>query len=78
MKGFNCLSSVEKDSYDITQKVNELKVKLQKARDSVEKLPGIDLSKEDQEKRIEVLRKQLVAKTELLRKYRNTPIFDLN
>ncbi len=69
--------SVEKDSHDITQKINDLRGKLQKSREQIEKLPGIDYNKEEQEKQIEVLRQQLASKTELLRRYKNLANFDL-
>ncbi len=69
--------SVEKDSHDITQKINDLRGKLQKSREQIEKLPGIDYNKEEQERQIEVLRQQLASKTELLRRYKNLANFDL-
>ena len=69
--------SIEKDSHDVTQKINDLKVKLQKGREQVDRLPGIDYSKDDQVKHMEILRKQLVSKTELLKKYKNMCNFNL-
>jgi len=63
--------SVERDSYDINTKITDLRTKLQNAREQVEKLPGIDFSKEEQERQIDILRKQLATKVELLRKYKN-------
>ena len=65
---FSC--SIEKDSGDVSVKIKELQTKLQNAREQVKKLPGIDYSPEEQERRIEVLRKQLQSKTDLLRKYK--------
>jgi len=50
--------------------VAELKAKLQLAKEQIAKLPGIDYSKEEQERQLELLRQQLVIKTELLKKYK--------
>ena len=36
----------------------------------VDKLPGTDHNKEEQERQVEVLRQQLMKKTELLKKYK--------
>ena len=72
-----CSYSVEKDSQDVTQKINDLRTKLQKSREQIEKLHGIDYSKEEQERQIEVLRQQLVSKTQLIQKYKNLANFDL-
>ena len=65
------LCSVDKDSHDITAKVNELRNKLQRAREQIEKLKGIEYSQEEQKRQVEVLRKQLISKTDLLRKYKD-------
>ena len=56
-------------------KVNELQKKLENMREFVDKLPGIDLSKEEQQRQMEVLRQQLITKTELLKKYKNIDKF---
>ena len=60
----------------MTQKINELRSKLQKSREQIEKLPGIDHSKAEQERHIEVLRQQLESKTQLIKKYKNLVNFD--
>lgn len=65
-----------RDSHDTYQKVLELKAKLQQCRDQIQKLNGIDYSKEDQIKRLGALRKQLIMKQDLLLKYRNMCHFD--
>lgn len=44
---------------------------MEKSKEEVQKLPGIDLSREEQEQRMEILRQQLGVKTDLLRKYKN-------
>ena len=58
-------------------KVNELQKKFQAMREQIEKMPGIDLSRDEQLRQMEVLRQQLTIKTELLRKYRDTDQFDI-
>ncbi|GAB6032630.1 hypothetical protein CHUAL_011509 [Chamberlinius hualienensis] len=60
-----------RDSHDTYQKIMDLKMKLQQCRAQINKLNGIDYSKDDQLKRLDALRKQLVMKRELLLKYRN-------
>lgn len=42
----------------------------------VRKLPGIDLSKDEQLQQIDLLRKQLSLKRDLLNKHRTLTIFD--
>ena len=71
-------SSVDKESGDTTAKINELRAKFQKAREQIEKLPGIEYSQEEQERQLEVLRKQLAVKSDLLLRYKNSPRLDLN
>ncbi|KAK6187959.1 hypothetical protein SNE40_005875 [Patella caerulea] len=71
------IKSIEKDSHDMNQKLTDLKSQFQKARECVDKLPGVQYSKEEQLKRIDILRKQLISKQELLQKYRNLTNFDL-
>ena len=60
---------------DLTPKVNELREKLEKAREKIEMLPGISFSKEEQERQIEILREQLSNKTQLLIKYKTKETF---
>ncbi|CAG0886000.1 unnamed protein product, partial [Darwinula stevensoni] len=60
-----------RDTQDTTHKILELNNKLQQCREQIQKLPGIECSKEEQLKRLEALRKQLILKKELLLKYRN-------
>ena len=58
--------------------MTELKNKLDKAKEYVDKMPGIQYSKTEQLKQIDVLRNQLHVKTELLEKYKNSSPFDLS
>lgn len=81
------LSSIEKDTYENAQKphenvdtnlkIPELKSKLQDCRNQIQKLPGIDYTKEEQLRRLEALREQLVQKRQLLLKYKNMCHFDI-
>ncbi|KAK7493334.1 hypothetical protein BaRGS_00015460 [Batillaria attramentaria] len=78
---YEVIRSIEKDSPDmnqVNQKLNELKTKFQKARECVDKLPGIQYSKEEQLKRVAILHKQMELKTKLLQKYKNESSFDVN
>ncbi|XP_033747444.1 mediator of RNA polymerase II transcription subunit 9-like [Argopecten irradians] len=72
------LKSIEKESHDVSQKMTDLKSQLQRARECVEKMPGIQYSKTEQLKQIDVLRNQLAVKTELLQKYKHMQTFDLS
>merc|ERR1712150_350704 len=72
------LKSLEKDPHDVTTKMTELKNHFQKARECVEKMPGIQCSKSEQLKQIDVLRSQLTIKTELLQKYKSYGVFHLS
>lgn len=75
---YEIIRSIEKDSHDVHQKITDLKNRLQRGREIVEKMPGIQHTKEDQMKRIDVLRKQLITKCELIKKYKNFPSFNLS
>ncbi|VDI75011.1 mediator of RNA polymerase II transcription subunit 9 [Mytilus galloprovincialis] len=72
------LKSVEKESGDVNTKMTELKTKLDKAREFVEKMPGIQQSQSEQIKQIDILRNQLTVKTALLEKYKSMDKFDLS
>ncbi|XP_076450159.1 mediator of RNA polymerase II transcription subunit 9-like [Babylonia areolata] len=71
---YDVIRSMEKDSPDlnqVNQKLNELKAQFQRVRESVEKLPGTQYSKEEQLKRVAILHKQMELKTQLLQKYKD-------
>ncbi|CAB0037215.1 unnamed protein product [Trichogramma brassicae] len=69
-------SQKAKDSADTSQKILELKSKLESARAQINKLPGIEYSKQEQLQKLETLRQQLRLKKELIQKYRNMCTFD--
>ncbi|KAK3924308.1 Mediator of RNA polymerase II transcription subunit 9 [Frankliniella fusca] len=66
-----------RDSQDTTQKILELQRKLEKSREQIRKLPGIEYNTEEQLKQLDVLRNQLRLKRELLHKYRNMCSFEI-
>jgi len=69
--------SLDRGPTEVSLKVNELQKKFQQMREQIENLPGIDLSREEQLRQMEVLRQQLAIKTELLRKYKDTDRFNI-
>lgn len=75
---FNFFSSfsIEKDSHEVNQKVTDLKLQLQKARETLDKMPEIQYSKGEQLQQIDILRQQLTSKTELLKKYKDISNFE--
>ena len=58
--------------------MTELEEKLKKAKEFVEKMPGIQQSQSEQIKQIDILRNQLTMKTALLEKYKSMDKFDLS
>lgn len=64
-----------REQHDYYQKIQSLKERYEKFREQVNKIQGIELTKEEQLKRVDTLSKQLVMKRELLLRYRhNCPI----
>ena len=70
--------SIERDPRDVNQKMTDFRNQLLKARECVEKMPGIQYSKQEQLKQIEILQKQLTTKTQLINKYKSLENFDLS
>lgn len=64
-------ASKQKESQDCSLKVLELQKRLELARVTIRKLPGIEHSKEEQLRRLESLWKQLALKQQLIKKYKN-------
>ena len=69
--------SIERDSRDVNQKMLDFRNQLLKARECVEKMPGIQYSRHDQLKQIDILQQQLTTKTQLIHKYKSMHSFDL-
>lgn len=59
-----------KESLEASEKVKELNKKIDRAREDVKKLTGIDFTKEEQAAQLKALRKQLRLKQDLIAKYR--------
>ena len=57
--------------------MTDFRNQLLKARECVEKMPGIQYSKQDQLKQIDILQKQLKTKTQLINKYKSMENFDM-
>ncbi|GAB1605757.1 mediator of RNA polymerase II transcription subunit 9-like [Argonauta hians] len=75
---YEIIRSIEKDSHDVPQKVTDLKNRLQRGREIVDGMAGIQHTREEQMKHIEVLRKQLITKCDLIKKYKNFHSFNLS
>jgi len=73
---YDILKFMDKDPSELGNKVAELKQQFQTAKDDIEKLPGIETSPDEQRKHMDALRRQLIAKIELLTKYKSLNIFD--
>jgi len=69
--------SLDRGPTEVSVRVNELQRKFQQMREQIASLPGVDLSREEQLRQMEVLRRQLAIKTELLRKYKDTEQFNV-
>lgn len=73
---YEIIRSVEKDSHDVSQKVSDLSRRFEQCRYQITKLPGIELSKAEQLQQIDILRKQVILKNELLQKYKTLCHFE--
>ncbi|KAI1301955.1 Mediator of RNA polymerase II transcription subunit 9 [Halotydeus destructor] len=65
------LQKNNREHHDYYQKIQLLKDKFEKFRDQVNKIPGIELTKDEQLRRLEGLQKQLIAKRTLLQTYKH-------
>ena len=76
---FQDLSQKNKDSLEASQKVAELSKKVETLRSDIYRLPGIERSKPQQLRKLELLRKQLLMKKRLISKYKdlNLKVFGL-
>ncbi|KAG9464560.1 hypothetical protein GDO78_019754, partial [Eleutherodactylus coqui] len=70
-------SSMDKDSQDVYQELNELKNKFQAMRKQINNMPGIDMSPEQQQGHLQSLRAQVQTKNELLQKYKSLCMFEI-
>ncbi|XP_060600516.1 mediator of RNA polymerase II transcription subunit 9-like [Ruditapes philippinarum] len=74
---YDIIKCIERDSRDVNQKMLDFRNQLLKARECVEKMPGIQYSRQDQLKQIDILQQQLTTKTQLIHKYKSMHTFDL-
>uniref|UniRef100_A0A7M4G1L3 Mediator of RNA polymerase II transcription subunit 9 n=1 Tax=Crocodylus porosus TaxID=8502 RepID=A0A7M4G1L3_CROPO len=69
--------SMDKDSQDVHQVLNELKTKFQEMRKMISTMPGIGVSPEQQQQQLHNLREQVRTKNELLQKYKSLCMFEI-
>uniref|UniRef100_A0A803YG20 Mediator of RNA polymerase II transcription subunit 9 n=1 Tax=Meleagris gallopavo TaxID=9103 RepID=A0A803YG20_MELGA len=69
--------SMDKDSQDVHQVLNELKNKFQEMRKLISAMPGISVSPEQQQQQLQNLREQVRTKNELLQKYKSLCMFEI-
>uniref|UniRef100_A0A8B9TDU5 Mediator of RNA polymerase II transcription subunit 9 n=1 Tax=Anas platyrhynchos TaxID=8839 RepID=A0A8B9TDU5_ANAPL len=74
---FSLLCSMDKDSQDVHQVLNELKNKFQEMRKLISSMPGISVSPEQQQQQLQSLREQVRTKNELLQKYKSLCMFEI-
>ena len=60
-----------RDSHEASQKILELSKKVEKMREDIYRLPGIEVSKEEQLVRLQSMKKQLKMKKDLIAKYKD-------
>ena len=63
-------SQRSRDSMEAQQKIVELNKKVEKVREDIYRLPGIETSKEEQLAKMQNLKQQLKMKKELISKYK--------
>lgn len=61
----------------MNQKMIDFRNQLLKARECIEKMPGIQYSSKDQLKQIDILQQQLTTKTQLIQKYKSMAPFEI-
>nr|XP_009939732.1 PREDICTED: mediator of RNA polymerase II transcription subunit 9 [Opisthocomus hoazin] len=76
-KTLPCVASMDKDSQDVHQVLNELKNKFQEMRKLISSMPGIGVSPEQQQQQLQNLREQVRTKNELLQKYKSLCMFEI-
>ncbi|KAG5853553.1 hypothetical protein ANANG_G00027210 [Anguilla anguilla] len=71
------IKCMDKDNQEVHQELSKLKTKIQEAREQIGGMPGIDLSPEEQQRRLRLLREQVRTKNQLLQKYKSLCMFDI-
>ncbi|XP_078350610.1 mediator of RNA polymerase II transcription subunit 9-like [Oculina patagonica] len=74
---FETIQALQKtnDPQEFTKKVNSFRAKLQHCRTLLDKIPGIEMSCEEQKEMLSKCQAQYTEKCELLRNYKNLPVF---
>ncbi|KAM4536081.1 mediator of RNA polymerase II transcription subunit 9 [Fundulus heteroclitus] len=67
----------DKEGPDVHQELTKLKTKIQKAREQITNMPGIDSSPQEQQQQLATLREQVRTKNQLLQKYKSLCMFDV-
>lgn len=67
----------DKDGQEVHQELTKLKTKIQKAREQISNMPGIDSSPQEQQQQLATLREQVHTKNQLLQKYKSLCMFDV-
>lgn len=69
-KDTNDVSQRSRDSLEASQKILELNKKVEKVREDIYRLPGIEMNKEEQLAKMQNLKQQLKMKKDLIAKYK--------
>jgi len=64
-------SAKNKESLEVANRIQELNKKLEKAKEQVRNIRGVDLNPEEQKQQLAALKNQLALKKELIQKYKS-------
>ncbi len=70
--------NIREQHFDCNSKIQQLRDRFNECRQQLIKMPGIEVTKEEQIKSLDALRQQLILKKQLLMKYKNSCPFDPN
>ena len=73
---YEVLKSIDNDSPDVSEKMQNLESQFQKAQACIDRLPGTQYSQEEQLRLKAVLQQQLILKTEMLMKFKTGNQFE--
>ncbi|XP_025025910.1 mediator of RNA polymerase II transcription subunit 9 [Python bivittatus] len=71
------IDSMDKDSQDVHQLLNELRTKFVETHKMIKTMQGINLSPEQQQQQLQHLREQVKTKNKLLQKYKSLCMFEI-
>lgn len=69
--------SMDKDSQDVHQVLNELRTKFVEMRKLIRTMQGIGVSPKQQQQQLQSLQEQVRTKSELLQKYKSLCMFEI-